>query len=264
MRDETEFINDGAVFHGSVHLVMGTRLDLITCGAPLPEVRPVWAALLRSADRIGRLLDRFSPDSELSRLNTGAMQGVGVSREMAEVLRLAEAYWEQTGGLFDVSGGFMSRIEVTERDTVSLYGHPLDFGGFAKGYFLREAAGLLREAGIKDAYLDFGGSSIWAAGCHPFGDCWKVSLPDPYTGIILDEMALRDQAMSTSGNTPRYSGHIRNPLSGAAVTERKLTVVTAPDPLDAEILSTAYMVADEGQRALLRLRFPKAQEKIYT
>ena len=61
----------------------------------------------------------------------------------------------------------------------------LDFGGFAKGYALKKIGVLLREAGVGSAFVDFGNSSILGIGRHPYGPCWRVSLPDPATGNAL-------------------------------------------------------------------------------
>lgn len=75
------------------------------------------------------------------------------------------------------------------------------------------------------------------------GDCWKVSLQNPYTQQTLDEFCLTDNTLSTSGNTEQYTGHIINPLTGIYNEQKKVTSILSDNPLDAEILSTVWMIA---------------------
>lgn len=264
MKESVEYIEEGSVFHGSAVGVMGTRLDLVICGGDLLQSQKLWNGLLRDVERLDRVFNRFDPASEVSTLNKAvSLQGVGVSDVLYQALLLSMEYNENTSGLFDVARGHMRDIEISETGTVSLYGYQLDFGGFAKGFFARRAERSIRAAGFDSAYLDFGGSTIVGIGTHPYGDSWKVTLTDPYGGKSLGEVSLRDQALSTSGNTPSYSGHIINPLTGESDTDRKLATVVAGDALDAEVLSTAAMIADEKQISELAECFPGVEIKTY-
>ena len=116
----------------------------------------------------------------------------------------------------------------------------LDFGGFAKGYALKKIQEILLRGNIENAFVDFGNSSIMGIGHHPYGDCWKVSLQNPYTQQTLDEFCLTDNTLSTSGNTEQYTGHIINPLTGIYNEQKKVTSILSDNPLDAEILSTVW------------------------
>ena len=248
-----EFIREGAVFHGCVPRVMGTRMELLTCGASEDTVRPVWDALVRTVMRLDGVFNRFDPGSELSRHNAGRLAPEQRSPDFSEALELAENYRERTYGLFDV------RVRA-RRDSS---GPDLDFGGFAKGYFVRKAEEMLRAAGIGRAFLDFGGSAILGIGSHPYGNSWRVSLTDPYTGGTVSELDLCDAALSTSGNTPRYFGHIVHPRTGEPVVRPLMTTALCADPLDAEVLSTAAMLAGRRQLKALRDAFPGARIRIY-
>jgi len=86
-------------------------------------------------------------------------------------------------------------------------------------------------------------------GHHPFGDAWTVSIENPFvTGQTVDEISLHDAALSVSGNTPSYSGHIVHPKSGKPEVEQKLVSVLIHDPLDAEVLSTTFLIASESEK----------------
>ena len=138
------------------------------------------------------------------------------------------------------SGTSPAFVSVRRREETSL-----DFGGFAKGYALKKIGVLLREAGVGSAFVDFGNSSILGIGRHPYGPCWRVSLPDPATGNALAEFDLVDRALSVSGNTAAHTEHIVNPRTGLRDASRQIVAVVADDPLDAEVVSTAWMIAGE-------------------
>lgn len=248
------------LFHGFIPRVMGTKLDAIWLGQDGPSARALWTDLCDEAERLNALLDRFNPVSELSRLNASADSGEVVpAPAILPLIRLAETYRIRTGGLFDITRGSCGEgLELSEDGRLSLHGGSLDFGGFAKGYFLKECLERLRSEAVDTAYLDFGGSTILGLGHHPFGDCWRIRVTHPYTGAVLQDVDLKDTALSTSGNRPGYSGHILDPRSGRPVEERRIVTVVCPDPLDAEILSTAAMVADGPSLVSLQDRFPLA------
>ncbi len=224
---------------------MGTGLEFLTAGHDPEKAARLWKTLESEAVRLEKMLSRFDPQSEVSRLNLDALFKPGA--ELAGMIEMAESYRERTLGLFDIHPD----------------GRTLDFGGFAKGWFLKICGQALQDAGVVNAFVDFGGSAILALGSHPYGDCWKVSLPNPWDGCVLAEMNLRDTALSTSGNSPHYSGHILNPRTGEAISARRVVTVKSRNPLDAEVLSTALMAANPEQRQKIEKAFPEAETEIY-
>ena len=121
----------------------------------------------------------------------------------------------------------------------------------------------LVASGIQSTFVDFGDSSIMALGHHPYGDCWKVGVKDPFGGAVLGEIELRDQSMSTSGNTPIYSSHIINPKTGEANNSRAVVTVVSEDPLDAEVLSTVAVIASPEELEVVKKNFPEAKFSIF-
>jgi thiamine biosynthesis lipoprotein len=117
---------------------------------------------------------------------------------------------------------------------------------------------MLRSKGVSCAFVDFGSSSILGIGKHPYGDSWKVGVVDPYTRLQVREISLNDCSMSTSGNAPSYSGHIRNPRTGEPCGGRKLVTVLSDNPLDAEVLSTVLMIAGDKEREIIMANFPES------
>lgn len=255
------------MFHGLVPLVMGTRLEAIVPDADAGTVGLLWERLSDKAMELSRLLTRFEPGSEVSRLNASDEGAFEVSGTLFAILSSALEYRERTCGLFDVAlGGALElagdgKVRLGKRIRAGL--PRLDFGGFAKGWMLGRIREEFLAAGVKDAFVNFGGSTLLAMGAQPGGDCWRVSAPDPFTGRTVDVFDLRDRSLSTSGNTPGYSGHIVSPVTGEAFCGRRMACVVSPDPLDAEVLSTVMMIADGKQGDIIRKEFPDAVIKVY-
>lgn len=235
MNPLTGYDEEVRVLTGVIPLTMGTRLEALLCGVSREEGIALWDGICRRAEALDRCLDRFSPDSELSRLERGELEEP--SADLLAVMRESQRWKALTGGLFDAAyGGFR------------------DFGGIAKGYFLEEVGTMLQ--GITAAYVNFGTSSILTIGSHPSGGPWLVSLPDPVSGEELDSFSLQDCSLSISGNTPFYNGHIIDPRTSKPVIGHVLASVQGPSPLACEVLSTAAMVASPEELPDLRGRFP--------
>lgn len=266
LKAETTYYERESMLHGFIPHVMGTRFDLLMIHPDRALLDKLWTAIVDELARLEKMLNRFDSESETSRVNSLLRQGqVSVSKEMESVLRLCRSYYDRTCRLFDVTLKDFSQIQFHEGGRLSSADTSItvDFGGFAKGYALMKIRGLLRQDQVNNAFVDFGNSSILGLGHHPYGDCWKVSLLNPYSQAALDEYALSDQSLSTSGNTVHYSGHIVNPLTGIRNEQKKVTTIVADDPLDAEVLSTVWMIADDSQRALIGKQFKNTQGKIY-
>ena len=243
MNSSYEYIEEERIFHGYIPRVMGTRLEVLTVGVPKEKMTALWEKLSAKALSLDAMLNRFDPVSEVSILNhSDNPLELEMSDDLSEMVRLADEYYDKTNGLFDIVDGEGK----------------LDFGGFAKGYFLKKCEEILRSKGVDCAFVDFGSSSILGIGKHPYGDSWKVGVVDPYTRLQVREISLNDCSMSTSGNAPSYSGHIRNPRTGESCGGRKLVTVLSDNPLDAEVLSTVLMIAGDEERGQILDNFPSS------
>lgn len=249
---EHEYFREGLTFHGFVPLIMGTRLEMLMAGVEEGLCRELWERMCAVAERLQSLMNRFDPGSEVSRINS-AGEAI-LSPEMSGIISICEHFRKSTGGLFDIGRGTVDWENAFDEghSRISLRGGNLDFGGIGKGYLLKMYKEMLQEAGVATAYIDFGGSSIMTLGHHPYGNCWKVGVVDPYSGAKIREIGLVDMSMSTSGNQPGYEGHITDPRNGLPVTGRRLVTILSPDPLTAEIASTAAMIADEEDIAFIK------------
>jgi len=243
MDSDAEYFREEKIFHAGIPLIMGTAMEFVCVGAPETIIRPLWEEFRSELIRLDTMLNRFNADSEVSKVNR---EEVPAGKKMQMLVDICSRYREKTEGLFDIcrEGGY-------------------DFGGFAKGYALKVPKDMLVRASVGTAFADFGRSSMLALGHHPCGESWKVELVNPYDGSQIKLVDLVDCSMSSSGNLPGYEGHIVNPLNGRACKDRTMSVVTSPDPLDAEVLSTVLMIADEQQLKIIEKNFPDARMDIF-
>lgn len=232
-------------FHGSIAKVMGTRFDALVRGFSEGVSRRIWEEICSLMSLDEGIFDRFKPESEVSELNVNLKEKgySSLSSELEAAIVKSGEYWSLSAGLFDITRQDFSKLRVENHRLYSEEkGIDLDFGGFAKGWTLGRIVALLKRNGAVSAFLDLGNSSIYAMGEHPAGAPWKLDLNSPYDGRLLDSFELKDTALSISGNSPSYNGHIIDPRSGQAQTGRLVCSVQSPDPLEAEVLSTVAML----------------------
>jgi thiamine biosynthesis lipoprotein len=245
---------------------MGTRLDALLFGEEPAALERLCCGMEAEIRRVERLLNRFDPESALYQVNRDAViYPVGMAEELWTVLQDCRRYYEWTEGCFDITRGCFDGAEFDDANrTVFLKGRAgFDFGGYGKGYALRQIRRLLEAEKVTRALINFGDSSILAAGTHPHGDCWPVGIDHPCTGERMGVMRLRDCSLSVSGNRPAQPAHIVDPETGACVTGWKTVAAVAADPVDAEALTTALMVATPDKVEKIVNRFSIIEYKIY-
>jgi thiamine biosynthesis lipoprotein len=247
---------------------MGTFFEVFLAGDDEEHLAAVADAVLEEALRVERLLSRFDPASEVSRINRQAAQGpVLVDFEAWGLLRTCRDAYRQTGGYFDVTARpapdrpdraapGAPLILDDERRTVSLARPDLaiDLGGLGKGYALDRARELLATFGVASALVHGGTSSVLAVGMHPSGRPWPVALRDPFAGAAdepaaLGQLALTGRALSCSAafSAGQHTSDVIDPLRQAPLTEQAACVVVAPTALEAEVLSTACLCMAKGR-----------------
>jgi thiamine biosynthesis lipoprotein len=268
---------------------MGTVLE-ITVEAPTEaKANATMEDLFRLAADLERIFTVFEPESPLNRLNRGAGSGPqAVDPKIAHILNESVAYWQLTGGAFDVTVGPLvdlwrmatrrnwlpgkaeltaslalvgsDKIRVCEDGRIALgrAGMSVNLGGIAKGYALDRMEEQLRVRGIAAAFVSFGQSSILAVGAPTGVSGWRVLLNDASEGFA-GIATLRDQSLSVSSSFGHWSeiaghryGHVIDPRSGKAMTRAAQAAVLAPSGALAEALSKALLIlAPEQGLALL-------------
>lgn len=243
---------------------MGTEMELLLGAeddAPLVEAE-------LELRRLERLLSRFLPESELSRLNVAGSLEVG--SELLELTELALAARERTSGRFDptvhdalVRAGYDRSFELldeasppveragrqcgggvdVDRGTGRIAlepGYRLDLGGIAKGWAADRVLARLGESG--PALVNVGGD-IAATGAP-----WPVGVETPDVPLTLQ---IERGGVATSGRDRRVwqrdgleRHHLIDPATGEPAVGDLLTVtVAASSAAEAEVLATKLFLA---------------------
>ncbi|MDD5500640.1 MAG: FAD:protein FMN transferase [Candidatus Omnitrophica bacterium] len=246
------------------------------------------------AGRIEKLLSKYIPQSEVSRLNRKGK--LKVSAETFFIIRKSKEFWRASGGAFDISvapladlWGFTDmhgkipqealikktlgitgsdKILLHENDNVvefKLKGMKIDLGAIAKGYAIDLAAEKLRREGIKDCLINAGGQ-IYAMGDNS-GSPWKVAIRNPRGKEFSGALELKNKSVATSGDYEQFfleDGkrycHIIDPRSGYPVNSGIASVtVVENSALNADALSTAVFVLGEDGGKILKDKFPDSE-----
>jgi thiamine biosynthesis lipoprotein len=262
----SKYYENESMFHGFIPHIMGTRFDILIIHSNESQMNDIWVSIVDELEQLDKMLNCFNTKSEASYINSRAFQSpVSISDEMNIILHLCQYYYKQTLHLFDITLKKFSNIVWHNKQSISFNATniSLDFGGFAKGYALKKIRDILWQKRIEHAFIDFGNSGIMGIGHHPYGDCWKVNLINPYTKLVLDEFNLRNTSLSTSGNTPQNPKHIINPLTEKYNEHKEASIIVSDNPLDAEVLSTVWMIANAEQRKQISRNFNYMQATIY-
>jgi thiamine biosynthesis lipoprotein len=234
-------------------------------------------------------LSRFDDSSDLSELNRHAGRpALRVGADLAETLGAALRFEHETAGAFNPSveplmraWGFHARrttepsaaeiaaaqrvVQATrvivQADRVLLPSREssLDLGGIGVGYGLDRAVAVLRQAGVRRAFLDISGD-CYALGAPPGEAGWLVDIVDPRPGRrVLASPRLRDAALATSSNSVsviRYGravrGHVMDPATGWPADALTQVSVVARSGIEADALSTAMLVSGAPTASVLR------------
>lgn len=230
---------------------MGTRFELVLPGDDPEALRPTGEAALAEIEDWHRRLTRFEPDSQLSHiLRAAADAPVAVDCDLYALLEDCHEVWRASGGAFDPTlGTGMDAVALDpSRGTVQFTrpGVTLDLGAIGKGHALDHAARVLREAGVTNALLHGGTSSVVAIGGPPDEPGWKVALADSGQPPVV--LTLRDQALGVSSQSRQ--AHVRDPRSGAVVPGSRCAAVTGPSARLCDAWSTALLVLGELSPAI--------------
>lgn len=242
---------------------------------------------IAAVNKLERRYSRYLPDSLLSRINqsAGDPKGIKVDAEMGALLDYAQACYEQSDGLFDVTSGALRRIwnfkknilpdDDQVRDTLRLIGWDkvvwkdpvfalplqgmeIDFGGVVKEYAADTCATICRARGIEHGFVNMGGD-VHVIGPHPDGQPWQIGIQNPDDPEhIATRVSLTHGGIASSGDYQRCViidgvryGHILNPKTGWPVRGLRAVSVVAPQCLIAGSTSTIAMLkGDDGKQWL--------------
>jgi FAD:protein FMN transferase len=164
----------------------------------------------------------YSDQSEISRINRGALLLEESSEDMRTIFALAEQTRVETDGYFDIQ-----------------HAGAYDPSGVVKGWAISNAAGILRQKGASNFYVEAGGY-IQMSGGNQDGEKWRVGIRNPFNpDEIVKVLSVTDCGMATSGTYVRGQ-HIYNPKDeDDPLTDIVSLTVIGPDICDADRFATA-------------------------
>lgn len=239
--------DSGTVSRQYVDTAMGTVIrQVVYCDDEAAAEEFSGRAMELLEELEGEVLSWRLEGSEVYKANAAAgnERGIGISPELAEILRQCLQLYRDSEGAFDVTIGSAVRLwdidrwaaqrqegdfappdpqeleralracgsdklRLTDGEPPMLYlpqGMQLDLGAAGKGLALNGLLELLKEdPRITGAVISVGGS-VLTYGSKPDGSCWKVGIPDPAdTSSIVGVLVLEGQwCVSTSGDYERY------------------------------------------------------------
>ncbi len=248
------FTNDGSAWGTTYHIVYSSSVDL--CDS-------VTAVM----DSVDRELSLFNPDSEVSAVNDGRTDSVGVG--FTTVFRCAESIHSLSGGMFDptvapVAGlwGFGASDGSTDPDSAAIAealsavglgscsvengivskktpATTFDFSALAKGYGVDRIAAMLARNGCRNYMVEVGGE-IKACGINPNGNFWRIQIDAPaetpgHVPFTVVELGPETQALASSGNYRNFRigqdgkryGHTISPLNGYPIQTATLAATVS-------------------------------------
>lgn len=243
-----------------------------------------------AADEAWRIEDKFSryrPGNIVARINASRAEAVEVDEETAALLDFAATLHALSNGRFDITSGALREVwtfdggdglpdpqavrnvllrvgweKATWRRpffTVQA-GMQIDLGGIGKEYAVDRVAGMLRDAAICSAVVNFGGD-LAVTRAPRERRAWRVGIEPVYAHEGRGDTVLEIQtgALATSGDARRYLvkdgirySHILDPRNGWPVEGAPRSVTVAADTCtQAGMLSTLAMLEGYNAEAFL-------------
>lgn len=271
---------------------MACRFEVVFNAGEVPEATAIAVDCLDLVEEIENRISIYRETSEFSRLNARAAEGwQPLAADTLELLIVARGLHERTAGAFDIASGALTRvwgfltrqgrtpsdedlaaaretsgmrlIDLDEAGTRLRFRRPgveLNPGAIGKGWALDRMVERLRDAGVENALVHGGSSSVRSLGARADrflgGGGWPVGIRHPLRpGRRLATVRLADAALGTSGSGTQFFidrgrrlGHILDPRSGAPAEGVLSATVIAPTAAEADSLSTALFVL--GPRGL--------------
>ncbi len=215
-----------------------------------------------------KMLSRTDTESNVYALNSAGKGSV--SDDLSLIIKKSLEYSEISDGKFDITVCPVSLLWDFKGDTlpddkaiksalssvgykkikidgnsVDLGGTQIDLGAIAKGYISGKATEYLKQQGVKQAVINFGGNVVVMG-----DDYYNVGVKNPFASGISATLKVKNTAVVTSGTYERYImvdgkkyHHIIDTKTGYPVESDIVSAtIICEDPTDADALSTCCLV----------------------
>jgi thiamine biosynthesis lipoprotein len=254
-----------------VRYVMGTLLDITLFAPSQQEGRALLNETFRIAEHLDSVLSTWRPESPVSVFNREASPHLRpVDPDLYALVTRSQELSERTDGAFAI--GVRPLVEMWERAAKTGAPPPahaiadvrrllmpenlltsppsslgkrypevrIETGGIGKGYAVDKIVSFLRARGVRQAFINFGRSSVAAIGTPPGASGWRMELALTDTSSE-GTIELRDETLSVSRargtpfliNGVAYA-HIFDPRTGMPVKAARGAAVRGPSATDGE------------------------------
>ena len=229
---------------------MGTRFELVLLGDDRWLLQAAGEAAIARIEEAHQALSRFDPASLLAHLRRSAPTPVAVDREMLAFFDNVETVARGSGQTFNPyypsrAGSVEWPVIDRRRGTIALPLAPCDpdFGGCAKGFAIDWAVAVLREAGVRQAFVQGGTSSAFGLGAPPGRSGWRVALGDRAGDPVV---SLADRGFALSASMTLHDGrrvtHQVDPRTRRPVSVDRCVALVGPTAGLADAWATAAVV----------------------
>ncbi len=259
---------------------MGSQCEIqLFCDSRF-SAKHIGRQLIQEVERLESKYSRFRSDSVVSTINASPEDGITIDQETKALFDHAHSCYQQSGGLFDITAGALTRLwdfkaaKVPSPDTIA---HALknvglnklswqdrtvlmpasmeiDFGGIVKEYAADTVANLARMLGCKSGLVNLGGDFA-VIGPHPTTKTWPIGIVNPQNQSgVMAALDLHSGGLASSGDYARYFvhegrrySHILNPQTGWPSSGLRAVSVSHSLCTVAGSLATIAMLKDEQQ-----------------
>lgn len=256
---------------------MASRCEVRLAAFDEAQARSLARFAIDEVRRIEIKYSRYRPDSIVSRINAAAGAAwIDCDDETSALFGYADALFQASGGLFDITSGVLRRawdfraarvpdekelapllgligwqsvLREAGRIRLPQAGMEIDFGGFGKEYAADRAAAILAAQGVHSGYLNLGGD-MRIIGPQPDGAAWSIGIQDPRKADgLIATIPVTSGALTTSGDYERFFElggrrycHILDPRDGQPVQAWRSVSVLAPLAIAAGSCTTIAML----------------------
>jgi len=186
---------------------------------------------------VDRMFSTYKKESEISRFNAGELTKKQLSTDVRQILQLADDTRRESNGYFNIA-----------------HNGQIDPSGIVKGWAIYNAAGLLKEHGFHNFYVDAGGD-VQVSGKNENGTYWTIGIRNPFKREeIVKVVRLDNKGIATSGLYVRGQ-HIYNPHKpNDPITAISSMTVIGPTVYDADRFATAaFAMGEKGIQFIEKL-----------
>ena len=272
--------------------IMGTVFEIAAYGSSSEQASSAIYKAFQEIVRMDDLMSNYKPESPLSLLNRSAhFHTEKVPPDLYRVIEEAMHFSRISDGKFDItvaplvnlwkaalSGDSIpsqsdqqqaracigyEKVQLTPPDQITFRSSclQLDLGAIGKGYAVDRAGEVLHSLGVRNAFINAGGSTVLAIGSPQGQTGWLVHLRDP-SHKIDPYVMLKNESLSTSEQSQPSilghdsPGHIIDPATGKPLETDFAVSVVVPAGMMSDGLSTTLLLLGPKQGKSLVNRTP--------